>query len=278
MAGVRRFVEKNKLGVAAATVGLVVIGGVAVAAGPDDRATVTAIVDGDTIDVQLDDQEHRVRLLNIDTPELGECLADEATAFLAERIPPGTQIDLEYDEDRYDQYDRLLAGVLEDGSLVNAEIAAQGLGIAVLFEPNARFYDDVLEAQESAEDAAIGLWSDEIECTLPAQTRVYGEQVVELEAAIGRGTLEEIDGWAAEAATAAAVGAALSAIFDGDDNAFPLVAYTGSRWTLREDVESYNARVTDAEQKIAEERKAEERRIQEEQERLEREERERKER
>ena len=53
------------------------------------------------------------------------------TALLEELLPPGTVVGLEYDQERTDRYDRTLAGVfLEDGTLVNAEIARQGLGCA----------------------------------------------------------------------------------------------------------------------------------------------------
>ncbi len=278
MADVRGFLADHKLGVTLVTASLVVLGGVAVASSPDAGATVAAIVDGDTIDVVVDGEEQRVRLLNVDTPEVGECLHDEATTFLEQRIPPGTEVDLEYDEERHDQYGRVLAGVLENDSLVNAEIAAEGLGVAVLFEPNDRFYDEVLAAQAAAEDAGLGLFSTAVACTLPAQVHEYAEQAEQLAAAVGTGSHEEIDGWAAEAATVAAVGAALHELLDGDGTVLPLLAYTGDRWTLREDVTAADAQVTEAEAAIATAREAEEQRIQEEQERREREEAERRER
>ncbi|QYH19566.1 hypothetical protein JKI95_11185 [Corynebacterium aquatimens] len=40
-----------------------------------DAVTVEKIVDGDTIDIRRDGETTRVRLLNIDTPEQGECLS-----------------------------------------------------------------------------------------------------------------------------------------------------------------------------------------------------------
>lgn len=79
-------------------------------------AVVTNVVDGDTIDVQYDGQEQRVRLLNIDTPETvdpdvePECLGPEATAFLESMLPTGTEVRLEADEEVTDRYGRYLAG------------------------------------------------------------------------------------------------------------------------------------------------------------------------
>ncbi len=282
MADVRRFLGDHKLGMSVVAASLLVVGGVAAAGAgvsDDGTATVTGIVDGDTIDVEVDGEEQRVRLLNVDTPEVDQCVHAEATAFLAERVPPGTEVVLELDEEHHDQYGRLLAGVHQDGSLVNAEIARAGLGVAVLVEPNDRFYDDVLEAQQAAEAEGLGLFSQGVSCTLPAQVRTYAEQVEDLEAHVSTaGTLEEIDGWAAEAAVAAATGAALAEVLDGDDDTFPLLAYSGKRWTLHQDAASLDARRVAAEETIAAARTAEEDRLREEEERREREEQERRER
>ncbi|WP_125107498.1 thermonuclease family protein [Gulosibacter massiliensis] len=120
-----------------------------------DSARVVRVVDGDTIDVTRDGEEVRVRLLNIDTPETKDpdlpvqCLGPEATDFLEHLLPRGTRIELAYDEVVLDPYDRTLAAVFLDGELVNAQIAAEGLGLPVLFEPNDRFYNEVLVASES---------------------------------------------------------------------------------------------------------------------------------
>lgn len=152
--------------------------GVAVAqsGGSDDRdrATVVRVIDGDTIDAEVNGEVQRVRLLNVDTPETKhpekpvQCLGPEATAFLEELLAPGEQIELVYDVERTDRYDRTLAGVYKDDSLVNADLAEAGLGVAVLYEPNDRFYAEVLEAQERAEEAGEGLHDAAVECTVPA--------------------------------------------------------------------------------------------------------------
>ena len=149
--------------------------GVNVLADDDNRGEVVRVVDGDTLIAEVAGQELTIRLLNIDTPETKhpdhpvQCLGPEATAFLTERLPAGTEIELEYDEEREDRYGRALAGVVESDSLVNAEIAAAGLGVPVLFEPNDRFLREVTEASEDARENARGLFSPTIDCTIPAQ-------------------------------------------------------------------------------------------------------------
>lgn len=149
----------------------------------EENATVVRVVDGDTIDVLLDHESIRVRLLNIDTPEtkhpnqIVECMGPEATDFLSELLPQGTDVVLEYDEERKDRYGRHLAGVFHQGELVNAEIAAQGLGGAVIYEPNHKFYEPVKAAEETARQQQRGLFDPEIECTLPSQLADVQEQV-----------------------------------------------------------------------------------------------------
>ena len=142
--------------------------------GASQRATVVRVVDGDTIVVDYDDADHRVRLLNVDTPETVqpgrpvECLGAEAASFLRDRLPVGVPVILRFDEERFDRYDRELAGVFDAHDvLVNAEIARAGLGTAVLFEPNRRFYDDVRSAQREAERRGLGLHSPEPRCGGP---------------------------------------------------------------------------------------------------------------
>ncbi|MDI3329389.1 MAG: thermonuclease family protein [Micrococcus sp.] len=140
-----------------------------------DAATVVRVIDGDSLVAAVDGEDRRIRLLNVDTPETKhpqkpvQCLGPEATAFLEELLAPGDRIELEYDVERTDRYGRTLAGVFEGDSLVNAAIAEAGLGVAVLYEPNDRFYQEVLDAQERAEAAGVGLHDPEIDCTLPGR-------------------------------------------------------------------------------------------------------------
>lgn len=140
------------------------------AAADEAQATVVRVVDGDTLIADVDGERTRVRLLNIDAPELHhgtqaqECLGPEATAFLARRLPGGTTVTLAFDREREDRYGRTLAGVYEGDSLVNAEVAEAGLALPVLFEPNDRFYAAVVDASDDAERAGRGLFDPASGC------------------------------------------------------------------------------------------------------------------
>lgn len=156
----------------------------------DGHGVVVRVIDGDTLVALVDGEETTIRLLNVDTPETKDpdeevqCLGPEATAFLTERLPAGTEIDLEYDEERHDRYDRTLAGVYESDSLINAEIAEDGLGVPVYFAPNKRFLPEVEEAAENAQRNEVGLYSPELACTLPGQLQALSAAVDEVPAAV----------------------------------------------------------------------------------------------
>lgn len=168
------------------------------------QATVVRIIDGDTIVADVSGSEETVRLLNIDTPETKhpdkpvECLGVEATSYLKSLLSPGDSITLEYDVERLDKYGRTLAGVYKDDSLVNADIAAAGLGVAVLFPPNERFYDEVKAAEAEAQKGGEGLFSPSIKCTVPAQAQKVIDDLDDLEQA--------------DPGTSAAAGTALAAV------------------------------------------------------------------
>jgi len=126
-----------------------------------DRGVVEHVVDGDTLDVAIGAGVQRVRLLNVDTPETVDteqpvqCLGPEATEFLKGLLPPGSAVTLEYDDERTDRFDRTLAAVFtSDGTLVNAEIARQGLAEAVVIGGNDRFYPPVEQARDEFDRCA----------------------------------------------------------------------------------------------------------------------------
>ncbi|MDK4327108.1 thermonuclease family protein [Corynebacterium propinquum] len=131
-------------------------------------ATVDHVIDGDTIRVSKPGEQEttRVRLLNIDTPEIGKkCYAEQAQHFLEELIPEGTRVRLEYDQEPTDHYGRELAGVYVDDTLVNKEVAAAGLAVPIVVEPNDRFYREIQEAVASAKREQRGVYAPDSGCS-----------------------------------------------------------------------------------------------------------------
>src|SRR5215218_10907156 len=84
---------------------------------------VAAIYDGDTLSLR---DGRRVRLVQIDTPELGsgECYSRAARTALLSLAPIGRPVVLEIDPalDRTDRYGRILRFVKRNGVNVNVEL------------------------------------------------------------------------------------------------------------------------------------------------------------
>ncbi|MBB5639891.1 thermonuclease family protein [Cryobacterium roopkundense] len=172
------------------TVGVVLNTSPARAAEPV-RAVVVRVIDGDTVVMTVKGKATRVRLLNVDTPETKdpgepvECLGPEASAFLTALLPQGTKVTLKYDYDRVDRYGRMLAAVfIADGTFVSEEIAKNGFGMAVKFGDNTAYYETVRAAQKTAELLRRGLYSDAVECTVPAQMKPLTVELAAVAAAI----------------------------------------------------------------------------------------------
>ncbi len=132
------------------------------------NAIVTRVIDGDTIEADIGGNRTLVRFIGIDTPEKtggylpAECFGDAASAHTGELIPAGTALYLERDIELYDRYDRLLAYVYRaaDGLFVNQELALNGYGEAMNFEPNSRHAQMFTSAVAAAQRANIGLWNE----------------------------------------------------------------------------------------------------------------------
>ena len=119
-----------------------------------EQALVTSVIDGDT--VELEDGRH-VRYLGIDTPELGEPYADEATARNKELVE-GKTIELQRGDRDQDEYGRLLRYVYVDGVFVNAELIAQGYAKAYIFDPDERYSQVLVQLEQYAKMRQRGLW------------------------------------------------------------------------------------------------------------------------
>lgn len=115
---------------------------------------VVKVIDGDTIDVDLNGVTERVRLAGIDAPELArdsneaECLAEAATNFL-QNLVSGREIILLPDslQENRDQYGRLIRYVyLTDGNSINEALLSEGVVIAAdYFEYDEKKYFNQLE-------------------------------------------------------------------------------------------------------------------------------------
>lgn len=128
-------------------------------------AQVERIVDGDTFIANFEDgSRERVRMLLLDTPETKkegtavQPFGPEASDY-AQKLLTGQTVELEFDQEQRDQYDRMLAYVYLDGDLVNAKLLEQGLARVVVYRPNDKYVDEFREIQAEAKSKKLGVWS-----------------------------------------------------------------------------------------------------------------------
>lgn len=120
-----------------------------------ERGRVLTVVDGDTIGVEIDGAERRIRYVGINTPERDEPCYQEATAANA-RLVEGQIVTLVRDQTDTDRFGRLLRYVYVGDTLVGRELVAGGYAEAVLYEPDDRHYDEYLRLEREAARANRG--------------------------------------------------------------------------------------------------------------------------
>ena len=117
------------------------------------------VVDGDTLDVTGPGGALTVRIVGINTPEIDECLYDEATEALAELVD-GEDLVLVRDESDVDRFGRALRYVeTVDGTDVGAALVEDGLALARRYEPDTERHARYEQLQRSAQEAGLGLWA-----------------------------------------------------------------------------------------------------------------------
>ena len=115
---------------------------------------VQRVIDGDTVVLA---NGERVRYIGMDTPERGERLFDEATAY-NRRLVEGQRVGLLKDQSEADRFGRLLRYVFAGDILVNAELVREGLAEAKRYDPDVKFADCFDTLMQEARDNKRGLW------------------------------------------------------------------------------------------------------------------------
>src|SRR5215216_810886 len=149
----------------------------------DATVTVNRVVDGDTVEIapSIGGTED-VRLIGIDTPETVdpeeevEPYGPEASDFATSELE-GEGVDLEFGQEKFDDYDRLLAYVYIDGQMFNEELVEQGYAQTYPYEPNTKYADRFEEAQHEARASGLGIWglSLQEQCQLANHGNGIGE-------------------------------------------------------------------------------------------------------
>lgn len=144
---------------------------------------VVKVVDGDTINIKINGNEEKVRLIGVDTPETHhpskplQPFGLEAENYTRAQLT-GKIVYLEVDVTERDRYGRLLAYVwlsppsaIPDSEIrskmFNAELLLNGYAQILTIPPNVKYVDYFRKYQTEARESAQGLWGLSNTHTLP---------------------------------------------------------------------------------------------------------------
>lgn len=148
-------------------------------------AKVKRVVDGDTLEVSIDEESYKVRLILVDTPESvhpDESRNNEygelASAYTASQLKTGQTIYLQKDVSETDKYGRLLRYVwLEQptdvdsetevrAKMYNARLLLEGYAQLSTYPPDVKYVEMFTGFQKEARESDKGLWG--IQASEPA--------------------------------------------------------------------------------------------------------------
>lgn len=134
---------------------------------PENNYPVLKIVDGDTIDILIENQTIRVRLLGINSPESVaprrsvECFGEEASQYL-KKILKDSIVRLEKDVNKpdTDEYGRWLRYVYVYNLFINQEMISNGYAYEYTYHDEYyTFQNEFKNAEKNARESQIGLWN-----------------------------------------------------------------------------------------------------------------------
>lgn len=132
---------------------------------PAGNYAVTEVVDGDTIEVNMNGKREKIRMIGVDTPETKdprktvECFGKAASDYTKQLIGTGS-VRLEADPlgTNRDRYNRLLRYVYNsENKLVQAELIKDGYAFAYVSFPFSKL-EEFRQYEKNAREQNLGLW------------------------------------------------------------------------------------------------------------------------
>ena len=141
------------------------------------EATVTRVVDGDTIEVNLSGKNYKLRMVGVDTPETVhpskpvQFYGKEASNYTKSQLT-GKKVYLQKDVSETDKYGRLLRYVWLSrpmsneptkeeviNQMFNAQLVKNGYAHAYSYPPDVKYIPIFKELEQNARNKGIGLWN-----------------------------------------------------------------------------------------------------------------------
>lgn len=150
---------------------------------------VVKVVDGDTIDINMNGKIERIRLIGIDAPESVdprkdvECFGLDASAKLKELLISGTvYVAADKTQSDRDIYGRLLRYVWnEDNMFINENMIKEGYAREYTYKNPYKYQKDFQMMQRYAQELKLGLWSDNACLNQNSQQLQTNDIVLDLE-------------------------------------------------------------------------------------------------
>jgi micrococcal nuclease len=124
---------------------------------------VIKISDGDTITVEIDGLQYRLRYIGIDAPEFNT--AEHAQAEQASNynfwLVDGKEVTLYRDTSETDRFDRLLRYIFIDDVFINYELVRSGMARARNYPPDSSCKDVLKYGERQARKEGLGIWAGE---------------------------------------------------------------------------------------------------------------------
>jgi micrococcal nuclease len=120
-------------------------------------ATTPYVIDGDTIVIN----DKHIRVLQVNTPELGECYADQARQFTQKFLSKRASLTLRADPslDQSDKYGRSLRYVFKGKENLSLELVRKGYAKPMFFNGTRGKYADLITKYAGqAKAKRLGLW------------------------------------------------------------------------------------------------------------------------
>lgn len=134
-----------------------------------NRITVTLdqCVDGDTAKFNIEHKIATVRFLAIDTPETKHPTKGEepfgkvSSNYTCQRLKRANKIELEFeDNNKTDKYNRLLAWIFVDNTLLQDELVKKGYAKVTYLYDDYRYNNLLKKHETEAKLAEVGIWNE----------------------------------------------------------------------------------------------------------------------
>ncbi|MGB3346633.1 MAG: thermonuclease family protein [Candidatus Humimicrobiia bacterium] len=134
----------------------------------EETAYVKRVIDGDTIEVELNGKAYKVRYIGINTPEYNQPCGDKATQANSYLVSGKTVI-LEKDVSETDKYGRLLRYVFVGDLFINSYLVKFGWAQASTYPPDVKYSDLFVSLEREARENNRGCWAEETDGEKPGK-------------------------------------------------------------------------------------------------------------